>query len=131
MPSIDELVSLVESRGPAPSPAARLQTAIELGRDLSDLGDALIGRFVAQARAAGLSWTEIGRLFGTTKQAVEHSRRIADGLGAPVAGTEHLLAGIVAVPESMAVEILRRLKLGPDAVRSALAERLGVEPDRL
>jgi hypothetical protein len=31
----------------------------------------------------------------------------------------------------MAVEILRRLKASPDAVRDALAERLGVEPERL
>jgi hypothetical protein len=230
MPPIDELVSLVEARGADPSPAARLEAAIELGRDLTDLGDALIGRYVAQARAAGLSWTEIGRVFGTSKQAVqqrygaalaepgawpgrwtpearaaldgagrearelghgyvgtehallaladhggagevlaalgitrervlgtpcmntgarqreapdcvplmprfkqalEHSRRIADGLGAPVADTEHLLAGIVAVSDSMAVEILRRLKVRPDAVRGALAVRLGVEPDRL
>jgi hypothetical protein len=36
------------------------------------------------------------------KQALEHTRRIADGLGAPVADTEHLLAGIAAVPDSMA-----------------------------
>jgi len=230
LPAIDDLVPLVEARGADASPAARLEAAIELGRDLTDLGDALIGRYVAQARDAGLSWTEIGRRFGTTKQAVqqryggavtepgawpgrwtpearaaleragrearelghgyvgtehallaladagvagevllalgvtrervlgtpcvqagarhdeapdrmplmprfkqalEHSRRIADGLGAPVADTEHLLTGIVAVPDSMAVEILRRLKVRPDAVRGALAERLDVDPHRL
>jgi len=35
----------------------------------------------------------------------------------------HQLAGIVAVRDSMAVEILRRLKARPDAVRSVLADR--------
>jgi ATP-dependent Clp protease ATP-binding subunit ClpC len=65
------------------------------------------------------------------KQALEHGRRTADRLGAPVAGTEHLLAGIVAVPDSMAVEILRRLRVSADDVRAALAERLDVDPQRL
>jgi hypothetical protein len=219
VPSLDELTSLV--RGD--TPPARLEAAIGIGRELSDTGDALIERFVAEARAAGLSWAEIGRAFGTSKQAVqqrwgaaagawrgrwtpaaplvleraselarelghgsvgtehallaladaddgvlaalgvtrerivgtscmqprpleatdclavmprlkqalEHSRRIADDLGRREPGTEHLLAGILAVPDSMAVEILRRLGVRPAAVRAALAERLGVEPGRL
>jgi hypothetical protein len=232
LPEIDELVAVVEARAAEESPATRLQVAIELGRELTGTSDALIGHFVAQARDAGSSWTEIGQLFGTSKQAVqqrygtaraepgawpgrwapaaretlnragqearelghdyvgtehallalaraeqgiaaevlaelgvapermlatscmqarpgkqsrqecmsvmprfkealEHARRIADRLGAGVADTEHLLAGIVAVPDSMAVEILRRLKVSPDAVRRALGERLDVEPQRL
>ena len=65
------------------------------------------------------------------KQAFEHSRRIADGLEAGDTDTEHLLAGIVAVRDSMAVEILRRLKVSPDDIRRALAERLDVDPQRL
>jgi hypothetical protein len=229
LPTLDELASVVEAR--AGEPAARLGAAIELSRELTDLGDSLIGRFVADARAAGLSWTEIGRLFGTSKQAVqqrygpstaqagdwpgrwtpdvrrvldaagrearalghdyvgtehvllalagangggaatvlgdlsvardrilatscmrggpggvsqaclplmprlkqalEHSRHIADGLDTRLADTEHLLAGIVAVPDSMAVEILRRLGVGPSQVNAALADRMGVTPDRL
>jgi hypothetical protein len=232
LPAIDKLVGVVESRAAEQLPAARLRAALEVGRELTDLSDALIGRFVAQARDAGLSWTEIGQVFGTSKQAVhqrygaaridpgawpgrwspaarealdragqearelghdyvgtehallalasaergvaadvlaqlgvarermlatscmkatprdhepsdcmslmprfkqalEHTRRIADGLGVAVADTEHLLAGIVAVPDSMAVEILRRLKVRPETVRAALAERLEVDPQRL
>lgn len=232
LPAIDELVALVEARSADQAPATRLHVAIDLGRELTDRGDILIGRFVSEAREAGLSWTEIGQLFGTSKQAVqqrygtalgepgswpgrwtptarnvlnraaaearalghdyigtehallalvsaehgiaaavladlgvtrermlgtscmqarrgtqtpqdclsamprykqalEHSRRIADGLGVRNADAEHLLAGIVAVPDSLAVEILRRLQVSPDAVRDALAERLDVVPHRL
>lgn len=212
--------------------AARLREAIDVGRELTELSDALIGRFVSEARANGLSWTEIGQVFGTSKQAVqqrygaagddvgrwpgrwtvaanetlsraaaearalghdyvgtehallalataergtagevlrelgvtrermlatscmsavadahqsreclramprfkqalEHSRRIADGLEVRLADTEHLLAGIVAVTDSMAVEILRRLGVSVDDVRAAIAERLDVDPERL
>jgi Clp amino terminal domain, pathogenicity island component len=206
------------------SPTARLRLAIELGQELTALSDDLIGRCVSEARAAGVSWTEIGQVFGTSKQAVqqrygaaaadpgapaarqaldravaearglshdyvgtehallaltdggvagevlaglgvtrdrilatpcmtpgrgerdayarlalmprlkqalEHSRRIADGLGSSAPDTEHLLAGLVAVPDGMAVEILRRLRVSAGDVRSALGARLGVEPGRL
>jgi Clp amino terminal domain, pathogenicity island component len=232
LPPVEELVAIVEARAAAEPPGARLELAIDVGRELADLGDILIGRFVAEAREAGLSWTEIGQRFGTSKQAVhqrygtapadsgawpgrwtpaarnaleraaveareldhgyvgtehallalagaeqgvaaqvladlgvtrermlatscmkanrdpqtrhdclplmprykqalEHSRRIADELGSRTADTEHLLAGIVAVRGSMAVEILSRLKVSPDDVRGALAERLDVEGERL
>lgn len=231
-PTIDELTAIVERRAADGPAARRLEVAIELGRELVGLSDDVIGRFVAEARDAGLSWTEIGQRFGTSKQAVqrrygalllqpgawpgrwspaardafdraggearalrhdwvgtehvllalvsadrsgaglvlaglgvtrertlatgclqpgpqdrddhecvsvmprlkqalEHSRRIADGLGAPVADTEHLLAGIVAVEDSLAAEILRRQKRAPADVRGALAKRLGVEVERL
>ena len=224
--SVDELAGLV--RGREESPSGRLQVAIALGRELSDTGDALIERFVADARAAELSWTEIGRLFGTSKQAaqkrygatafdvgrwagrgaptgrqvleqagqharelghnyvgtehallvlvgrddlaaqvlaelgitrerllsqlgpmtdprpyeqlcvvprlkqaLEHAGRIADELGYRDPSTEHVLAGIVAVPDSMAVEMLVCLGVSAHDVRAALAARLGVDPSRL
>lgn len=231
LPTLDELAAVVGIRA-GEQPAARLGAAIALGRELTDVGDALIGRFVADARAAGLSWTEIGSMFGTSKQAVqqrygattfqagewpgrwtlevrrildnagqearalghdyigtehvllalagaeggiaaavlqdlgvardrilatscmghgpggrsqpaclplmprlkqalEHSRRVADGLDARLADNEHLLAGIVAVPDAMAVEILRRLGVSPAQVHAALGERMGVAPERL
>jgi hypothetical protein len=232
LPTIEALAALVSDRAGGQEPATRLREAIDAGRELTALSDALIGRFVAEARASGLSWTEIGQAFGTSKQAVqkrygaavddlgrwperwtpaandaldqaggearrlghgyvgtehvvltlvtaergtagevlralgvsrermlatscmrvgadehapreplsvmprlkqalEHGRHVADGLGAPLGDTEHLLAGILAVPDSMAVEILRRLGVSADAVRSALAERLDVDPQRL
>jgi hypothetical protein len=53
------------------------------------------------------------------KQALEHGRRSADGLDVPLADTEHLLAGVVAVSDSMAVEILRRLGVSAADVQAA------------
>jgi hypothetical protein len=232
LPTIEELAALARDRAEGHVPASRLRAAIDLGRELTELSDELIGRFVAEARASGLSWTEIGRAFGTSKQAVqqrygaavddlgrwpgrwtpaandaldqaveqaqrlghdyvgtehvvlalvtaergiagevlrglgvsgdrllatscmhagadqhdpreplsvmprlkqalEHGRHVADGLGLRLADTEHLLAGILAVPDSMAVEILRRLGVSAEDVRAALAERLDVDPQRL
>jgi hypothetical protein len=231
-PSVDELAELVRARAGEQSPATRMRIAIELGRDLTDAADELIERFVAEARSAELSWTEIGQLFGTSKQAaqkrygatateergrwpgrwapaaqhaldqageearalghnyvgtehvllglvvaedglaahvlddlgvtrerilaqecvaavgeprlyeslgvqprlkqaLEHSSRIADGLGHRVTNTEHLLAGILAVPDALAVELLRRVGVSADDVREALARRLDVDAQRL
>ena len=232
LPTTDELAALAESRAGSELPGVRLRAAIELSRELAGLGDALTERFVIAARAAGMSWTEIGQAFGTSKQAaqqrygtpigeparwpgrwtaaanaaldrageearrlgheyvgtehvllalasadddragdilrdlgvaadrilstacmtprptssrppgalavmprlkqaLEHGRRLADGLDARAADTDHLLAGIVAISDSMAVEILRRLGVGAADVRAVLAESLGVEPQRL
>ena len=232
MPSIDDLTALVEQRAAEQQPATRLREAIDAGRELTELGDALIGHFVsdhslerpvldgdragvrheqtggatalratgddfghwpgrwtaaanealsraaAEARVLGHDYVgtehallalatvergtagEVLRELGVTrermlatscmsagadahqphdflravprfKQALEHSRRIADGLDVRHADTEHLLAGIVAVPDSMAVEILRRLGVSVDDVRAAIAERLDVDPERL
>jgi hypothetical protein len=71
LPTIDELAAIVESRTAELSPAARLRFAIELGRDLSELSDELIGRFVTEARNAGLSWNETGHVFGISKEAAQ------------------------------------------------------------
>jgi hypothetical protein len=228
VPGIDELVAMVDA-GASEAPAERLRRAIGLGRELSQTGDALIERFVAEARRAGLSWTEIGALFGTSKQAaqkrygaaatepgawpgrwtpsaqqalnlageqarelghnyvgtehallgllaardglaahvladlgitpddvlaelpgpcqprpheclgvmprlkqsLEHARRVAGRLGHQVAGSEHLLAGILAIPDALAVEILVRRGVSADAARAAIAERLDVDPAQL
>jgi len=137
LPSIDELVAVVEARAADQPPATRLQLAIDLGRELKDLGDILIGRFVAQARAAGLSWTEIGQLFGTSQQAVQqrYGAALADpgawpGRWTPTArnaldraavearelghghvGTEHALLALVGVERSVAADALADLGL--------------------
>ena len=235
LPSIDELAALVENRARSADEqpqAARLRIAIQIGHQLTGSGDALVEHFVREARAAGLSWAQIGLQFGTSKQAaqkrygpgpsdevawrgrwtpgasaaferadhdarelghdyvgtehallgllaiegglaarvlsdfgvtreavlatscmrpgpsqpgeqdrpwvmprlkqaLEYASRLAERLGAGPADTEHVLAGIVAVPGAMASEILKRLGVGPDDVRAALAAELGIEAERL
>ena len=227
VPSVDELAALVEARASDDSSRARLQAAIQLGRKLTENGDAPIERFVAEGRADGLSWTQIGMLFGSSKQAaqkrygagtpgawpgrwtvlasgvlddavrqaqglrhdyvgtehvliallaphdsvagqvlramgverdrilgelsgsctlprtngqevmprlkqsLENAQRIANALGDSIADTEHLLAGVLAVPDAFAVHILIRHGVDPDNARAALARRLGVDPLQL
>jgi len=232
LPDVDALAALVEAHTAEGTPADRLRAAIGLGRQLNETGDALIERFVADARQAGLSWTEIGELFGTSKQAaqkrfgaaatglgawpgrwtpvahqalnhageqarelghnyvgtehvllgllatddglaahvladlgvtraavlaahgymtsgdvalpydclgvqprlkqaLEHTQRIADGLGHQVAGSEHLLAGMLAVPNALAVELLARQGVSANRIRAELAQRLEIEPEQL
>jgi hypothetical protein len=125
IPRVDALAAELEREDA--DPAARLRGAIAAGRELSAAGDALVERFVEEARAAGLSWTQIGELFGTSKQAAQKRYgggpasawpgpagaalrplldRAADAareLGARCVGTEHVLlalpdAGGVAAP---------------------------------
>jgi ATP-dependent Clp protease ATP-binding subunit ClpA len=65
------------------------------------------------------------------KQAIEHARWIAVDLGDRDASAEHLLAGIVAVPDSIAVELLRCVGVSADDVRAGLAAELGIDASRL
>lgn len=233
VPTVYELAALVQAHAAARTPADRLRAAIRLGRQLSETGDALIERFVAEARAAGLSWAQIGELFGTSKQAaqkrygataaqpadwpgrwtvaarralddageqarelghgcvgtehlllalladaglaagvladlgvkrddvmahgymssgdvtpaydwlgvlgvqprlkqaLEHAQRIAGAVGQQVAGSEHLLAGILAVPDALAVELLARQGVRANRIRAELAQRLEIDPEQL
>ena len=228
MDTVDELAARVEAE--AGTAADRLRVAIGLSHQVTAAADALVERFVADARRAGMSWAEIGELFGTSRQAaqqryaqasalvgawpgrwtpaargvldrageqarrlghaavgtehvllelaganghaaevlaalgvtgerivaqgclapasaasepsclgvrprlkraLEHARRIADRLGDPAADTGHLLAGLLAVPDSLAVEILARCGVEAGAARAALAARLGNDPSAL
>ena len=134
LPGIDELVATVDANA-SEAPAERLRGAIELGRELSQTGDALIERFVAEARRAGLSWTEIGALFGTSKQAaqkrygaaatapgawpgrwtpaarqaLDYAGEEARELGLNYVGTEHALLGLLAARDGLAAHVLADL----------------------
>jgi hypothetical protein len=47
----------------------RIEAALAVSEELTSGADDLIGQFVAEARAAGYSWTEIGQRIGVSKQA--------------------------------------------------------------
>lgn len=139
----------VRVRAPG-TPLDRVEAAIAVGEELTSGGDELIGRFVAEARDAGCSWTEIGERLGVSKQAARQrfvqraestagprppgrlvpqdrllaclaaAGREAAADGAGEVGTNHLLAGLF--EEGVAAAILEKLGVRADAVRAAARE---------
>ena len=144
LPTIDELAALVESRADSHLPDARLRAAIELSRDLTGMSDALTERYVVAARRAGMSWTEIGQTFGTSKQAaqqrygtpvgepgrwpgrwtaaaneaLDRAGEEARRLGHDYVGTEHALLALAAADHGGAAEVLRALGVAPERMLS-------------
>ena len=59
----------------------RVSDAMLAAEALHDVGDALIGHFVDQARRSGQSWSAIGASMGVTKQAAQ--KRFKDAGGSP------------------------------------------------
>lgn len=70
VPSVDDLAEDVCDAA-SDDAAARLRAAIDTGRRLTKIGDALVEQFVVEARVDGLSWTRIGELVGTSKRAAQ------------------------------------------------------------
>jgi len=110
---------------------AQRGVAVTVLRDLGVTGDRIRATSCMQAGSDERSAHECLSVMPRLKQSLEHGRRIADELELRLADTEHLLAGIVAVTDSMAVAILRRLGVTVADVRAALAQQLDVEPHRL
>src|ERR671926_591810 len=67
---LDDLIEGVRRARPD-DPASQLGEAVVVAEHLGELADHLVGHFVDQARRSGLSWTEIGRSMGVTKQAAQ------------------------------------------------------------
>src|SRR5919109_4222360 len=145
LPSLDELAALVqeEARTADEEPhAVRLRAAIEIGGELAGRGDALVERFVTEARAAGLSWTQIGQEFGTSKQAAQkrfgpeptdegswpgrwtpgahdalnRAGEAARELGHNYIGTEHALLGLLAPEAGASSPVVADLGVTREAV---------------
>jgi ATP-dependent Clp protease ATP-binding subunit ClpA len=143
--NVGALMAEVRARAPD-APLDRVEAAIAAGMELASGGDELIGRCVAEARAAGCSWTEIGTRMGVSKQAarqrfaqlsaaaglspggrlkpqdrllacLEAAGREAAADGAGEIGTHHLLTGLF--EEGVAAAILEKLGVRADAVRDA------------
>jgi len=66
--SLSALADCVRRHSSA-EPLDRIEAALAVSEELTSGADELIGHFVAEARAAGCSWTEIGQRFGVSKQA--------------------------------------------------------------
>ncbi len=136
------------------APLDRVEAALGISDELSSGADELIGHFVAEARRAGCSWTQIGERIGVSKQAarqrftaepapaglryLEQQPRLAACLeaavreaaadGAAEVGTHHQLLGLY--EEGVAAAILEKLGIRADEVRRAAREMFpgGGEP---
>jgi ATP-dependent Clp protease ATP-binding subunit ClpA len=143
------LMAAVRARAPD-GPLDRVEAAVAVGEELASGGDELVGCFVAEARSAGCSWTEIGARMGVSKQAarqrfaqpapavagpmpggrltprdrllacLQAAGREAAADGAAEIGTHHLLTGLF--DEGVAAAILEKLGVRADAVRAVARE---------
>ena len=151
MPTVEELINAVEQRSPAGSPLERVSAAADLSRELAGLGDQVADHFVAEARAAGASWSEIGAALGVSKQAAQQrfsvrgllarlrpnrfvldARRMVEladeealALGHGHVGTEHLLLALARSPETAGGRMLATAGISHEAVRARVVELLG------
>lgn len=130
MPSLEDLIGLVENSIPDADPLQQLTDSVVVAGRISDLADELIGHFVEQARSSGATWEEIGECMGVSKQAAqkrstmkgprrrggffltrlaEEARDVvqravahAREVGSSHVGTEHLVLGLLADSQSVA-----------------------------
>jgi hypothetical protein len=72
-PALNELITTVQHDCPTDDPLDLLATASTTVTELSTVGDAVLDHFVAGARRAGRSWSEISGILGVSKQAA-HKR---------------------------------------------------------
>ncbi len=69
VPELKDLVAALDSRDEPP--LGRVGVAVCLADDLGSLGDRLVTHYVAVAREAGCSWSQIGEQLGVSKQAAQ------------------------------------------------------------
>lgn len=141
LPTAATLAGRIDAAGA--SSLERLDHAVRIAGELDRLGEQVVDRYVASARADGRTWSQIGGVLGVTKQAAQQRfvapapsawPGMSDG-GAEVMrraaqearalrhrylGTEHLLLAL-ASDDGLAGSALRRLGVSPAEV----AERIG------
>jgi hypothetical protein len=137
---------------PQGAPLERLTAATLLAQRLHARGDELLDQLVDTARAQGASWTEIGRALQTSKQAAQQRFAVvaqaAEGdspfglsgtaaealaaaageareLGHHYVRPEHLILGLLSLPEEMAARALAELDVSSENVRDHVVQWLG------
>jgi hypothetical protein len=139
---LDDLIDGIRSGYPE-RPLEQLTAAVLAAEHLEEVSDHLIGHFVDQARRSGASWTQIGGCIGVTKQAAQQrftpkgdpnmftrfteKARLAVVQSQEEARShrlneihpEHLLLGLLAAPDSLAMQALSAQGITPEAVRAA------------
>lgn len=153
LPSLDDLIGLVEASTPDAYPLQQLTDSVVLSGRITDLGDELVGHFVNRARSSEATWEDIGECMGVSKQAAqkrfttggprrrggffltrlaEEARHIvriavthAREKGSSHVGTAHLVLGLVDNPESVACRAITTLGVSVDDISSAV--KLGID----
>ncbi|MDG4792674.1 Clp protease N-terminal domain-containing protein [Micromonospora sp. WMMD1082] len=127
----------------------QLTDAVMVADHIGEIADHLIGHFVDQARRSGASWTEIGRSMGVSKQAAQKrfvprsdaapldlqqgfnrftprarnvvmaSQNEARNAGNAEIGPAHLVLGLLAEPDGLAVKALAAGGVSAEALREA------------
>jgi hypothetical protein len=153
--SAAEVGLLVEQRAGSSAPLDRLRAAVDLVDEMRGVGDEVLDRFVAEARAAECSWTEVGAVLGVSKQAAQQRfpaggplRRWPDGvtdtvraamvvaqdesraLGHNYVGNEHLLLGLLAQRDGLAADVLAGLGVTREAIVLRTREIVGTAAPR-
>ncbi|HEX6234030.1 MAG TPA: Clp protease N-terminal domain-containing protein [Jiangellaceae bacterium] len=151
---LDELVDYTKWQHPDGDALQHLSDAVLVSERLSELADHLVGHFVDQARRAGASWTDIGQAMGVTKQAAQ-KRFVprADDLGADAGlydrltarakrvaaaaqdearrsghaevGSLHVVLGLTAEPNSLAMLAIQAQDVRIDDLQRAATDALG------
>jgi hypothetical protein len=154
-PSLTELIQTVHDRSSDQDALTRVAAAAEVTGEIANKADLLLGHFVAAARQAGCSWSEIGAALGVSKQgaqqrfvdrddttsaddadllvrytarartSVARAREEAHEMGHNYVGTEHLLLGILVDPDALSVKALDALGVTPNALRDAVVAASG------
>jgi hypothetical protein len=143
---LDDLIAAIKTVHS--EPLDQLQDAVIAADHLGEVADHLIGHFVDQARRSGASWTDIGQSMGVTRQAAQKrfvpkgesdldpsqgfsrftprarnvvvlSQEGAKAAGNDQIGTEHLLLGLLADPESLGAKAITAQGVSLDSVREA------------
>jgi Clp amino terminal domain, pathogenicity island component len=154
--SVDGLAALAEERSASPAALDRLCAAVLVVEDARAQGDELLDRYVAEARQAGRSWSEIGEVLGVTKQAahqrfltaeqthgswpahatdlvrgaVAAGEREARRMGHNYLGTEHVLLGLLAQRDGVAAHALEELAVDRAGVLGRIEALIGTGPER-
>jgi hypothetical protein len=153
VPSLDELIGDL----PPGSALERLTAGSLLAQRLRARGDELLDQLVDQARADGSSWSEIGGRLQTSKQAAQQrfaaladpppgeapfamtgpaaealsaAAREARALGHHYIRPEHLILGLLSLPEEMSTRALASQGVSLENARDHVIARLGTAEPR-
>jgi ATP-dependent Clp protease ATP-binding subunit ClpA len=149
--SFEQLITQVGQIAVSDDPLDRVDAAASIAASMSGHADVLIDHVVAQARAGGRSWTEIGARLGVSKQAARkrfneipsptpvlppevslrsrlqtclaRADEIAQETGAAQVGPEHLLAGLLT--DGVAATILDKLGVTAEAISTSSTRLFG------